>query len=76
MAMTQLDTARTCGAVIVRSGEGQTLGWGLEAKSASLPEPNRPTCRSASTAMPMRVSSSSAVKTSPQGGHVSLNLAL
>lgn len=28
MAMTELDTEGSCGAVIVRSGEGQTLGWG------------------------------------------------
>ena len=28
MAMTELDTALNCGAVVVRSDEGQTLGWG------------------------------------------------
>lgn len=28
MAMTESDTALNCGAVVVRSDEGQTLGWG------------------------------------------------
>ena len=32
MAMTQLDTAVSSGAVVVRSGEGQTLGWGTAGK--------------------------------------------
>jgi quercetin dioxygenase-like cupin family protein len=32
MAMTQLDTAISSGAVVVRSGEGQTLGWGRGGK--------------------------------------------
>lgn len=32
MAMSQLDTAVSSGAVVVRSGEGQTLGWGAGGK--------------------------------------------